>query len=111
LATSSPASEPALQERIKIVAVAKNATSVTVYVQNLGAVPVKVSAVYIIAANGTLLCSNTTPTDNTTISPSTIGEIVVDSNCANVLSIGTYTVKVVTGRGTEAYYTLTIAAS
>ncbi|MET1102300.1 MAG: archaellin/type IV pilin N-terminal domain-containing protein [Pyrodictiaceae archaeon] len=116
LATSSPASEPALQERIKIdsIRVATNTSAttyksnVTIYVRNLGSIAFKPSGAFIYdVASGTEICSNTTSKlASITVKPGYVEEVVV--NCEVALTSGkAYRAIVVTERGSEASYLFT----
>ena len=105
-----PAQQQALYERIKIegVLVAKGAkTNITAYVRNIGNVDVKISTVYILYPNGTIV-SVKSGTD-LTVNPSPIAPgsyaTVTANNVTGCQTGYTYIIKVVTANGAEAAYT------
>ncbi len=99
-----------LQERIKIEGVEYDGTTLTIYVRNIGEVDVTVDAAYIFDASGTVIDSATGL--GVTLTPgqvSTAGQVTIDGGLT--LNDGsTYTVKVVTDKGTEATYVFTYRA-
>ena len=95
-----------LKEKIKIEAVTYESSDtthkVTVYVRNIGDIKVSLKAVYLYNASGTVVATDTN--ENTELDSGNVGTVDV----TYTLSSGkTYTVKVVTKRGTEATYTFT----
>jgi len=101
-----------LKEKIKIEGVKYESSdttgTVTVYVRNIGDTKVTLNAVYLYNASGTVVAADTD--ENVELDPGEVGTIPQtngnDLSCT--LSSGkTYTVKVVTQRGTEATYTFT----
>ena len=95
-----------LQERIKIEAVKYADTTLTIYVRNIGEVDVTISAAYLINASGTVIASNTGLTVD--LDPGQVsGDNDVQIKNVDLSAGATYTVKVVTDKGTEATYTFT----
>ena len=95
-----------LKEKIKIEAVKYESSdttgTVTVYVRNIGDTKVTLKAVYLYNASGTVVATDTN--ENTELDSGNVGTVDI----TYTLSSGkTYTVKVVTKRGTEATYTFT----
>ena len=101
-----PAQQQALYERIKIegVKVDKTSNQVIAYVRNVGNVDVKISTVYILYPNGTIVeyYSMVTPI---TISPGEVKEVTADVTPSYYSAGYVYTIKVVTANGAEATYT------
>ncbi|UNQ73638.1 archaellin/type IV pilin N-terminal domain-containing protein [Infirmifilum sp. NZ] len=103
------ASAQQLQERIKIEAVNYSNGNLDVYVRNIGDVAVDISAVYLIDASSGTVIANQSVTD-VTLTPGGVNRVqILASNMpsAGLQSGKTYTVKVVTTKGTEATYTWT----
>jgi flagellin-like protein len=96
-----------LQEKIKINAVSVSGTTVTLSVSNIGDTDVVISALYILTANGTTVCSYT----YTTATPLPKGQTQdlpsSGFSCTGIRSGKTYIAKAVTSKGTEATYTFT----
>ena len=95
-----------LKEKIKIEGVKYESSdttgTVTVYVRNIGDTKVTLKAVYLYDASGTVVAADTN--EDTGLDPGNVDTVDVTYE----LSSGkTYTVKVVTQRGTEATYTFT----
>ena len=93
-----------LKEKIKIEGVGYDSDNkiVTVYVRNIGDTKVTLKAVYLYDASGTVVAADTN--EDTGLDPGNVDTVDVTYE----LSSGkTYTVKVVTQRGTEATYTFT----
>jgi len=103
------ASTAQLQERIKIEAVEYTGTSLKVYVRNIGDVKVNISAVYVYDPSGTVLAKSILTPSQYSIDPGKVTDTTPQSPTVTVtLAPGTtYTVKVVTVKGTEATYTFT----
>jgi len=98
-----------LKEKIKIEGVkyekSDTTGTVTVYVRNIGDTKVSLKAVYLYDASGTVVAADTE--ENVELGPGAVGTIP-NTGLSYTLSSGkTYTVKVVTQRGTEATYTFT----
>jgi len=97
-----------LQERIKINAVSVSdgtTPSVQLSVANIGEVDVQISGVYVLTANGTLVCGQSS---TTTILKGQIKDVPDDAfSCTGLTSGKTYIAKAVTSKGTEATYTFT----
>jgi flagellin-like protein len=109
-----PAQQQALYERIKIegVLVAKGAkTNITAYVRNIGNVNVKISTVYILNPDGTIVevfsSDGITVTDSADniISPGNVAEVTVSVTKEKYSPGYAYVIKVVTANGAEAAYT------
>ena len=97
-----------LKEKIKIEGVGYSGGALTVYVRNIGDTKVTLKAVYLYNASGTVVAADTD--ENVELDPGEVGTIpqTSDNDLSYTLSSGkTYTVKVVTQRGTEATYTFT----
>ena len=97
-----------LKEKIKIEGVGYSGGALTVYVRNIGDTKVSLKAVYLYNASGTVVAADTD--ENVELDPGEVGTIpqAGDNDLSYTLSSGkTYTVKVVTQRGTEATYTFT----
>ena len=94
-----------LKEKIKIEGVGYDGVALlTVYVRNIGDTEVTLKAVYVYDASGTVIDANTG--ENVELKPGDVGTASV--KLSDGLKSGkTYTVKVVTQRGTEATYTFT----
>ncbi len=100
-----------LQEKIKIEAVSYSDNTLTIYVRNIGDVRVNITAAYLIGPQGTVIASNLGLGDGkgVVLAPGQVssnGDITI--SVTGGLDPGTtYTVKVVTEKGTEATYTFT----
>jgi len=106
--SNQPTSSPSLQERITIDSVSYNPSSgtLTVYVRNIGNIPVNLSTVYVInASNGEVIKENTSVT-NIEIPPGSVGSVNVTG--LSLKSGSTIIVKVVTKDGVTATYVETI---
>lgn len=94
-----------LQERLKLEGVKINTSNNKVdevYVRNIGDIVVNIDAVYLLGPSGVI---DTTTGATTTLQPGDVATLAVN---LGTLSEGTtYTIKVVTERGTEATYTFT----
>jgi flagellin-like protein len=102
------ASTAQLQERIKIEAVEYTGTSLKVYVRNIGDVKVNISAVYVYDPSGTVLAKSILTPSQYSIDPGKVTDTTTSPTVSVTLTSGTtYTVKVVTVKGTEATYTFT----
>lgn len=103
-AATGQASRFAVQESLKIDAVSLSASppALTVYVRNLGGVPVVVSSVYVAdSVTGNAVCGATSLSE--AVEPYSVSELTPTMDCGSGLSRGrSYVVKVVTQRGTEA---------
>jgi len=94
-----------LKEKIKIEGVGYSGGALTVYVRNIGDTKVSLKAVYLYDASGTVVAADTD--EDVALDPGDVGTIP-ETGLSYTLSSGkTYTVKVVTQRGTEATYTFT----
>ncbi|MHC1601447.1 MAG: hypothetical protein ACXQTB_03785 [Candidatus Nezhaarchaeales archaeon] len=97
---------PQTQARITVEAVKLNSkanANITVYVKNVGTVPVKVTAVYLYSANGTLVGANTTSSAIQTLIPTeAVKPVNVTFTDVSELVSGTYYVKVTTQEGAVA---------
>jgi len=95
-----------LKEKIKIEGVGYDGVALlTVYVRNIGDTEVTLKAVYVYDASGTVVAADTD--EDVALDPGDVGTIP-ETGLSYTLSSGkTYTVKVVTQRGTEATYTFT----
>jgi flagellin-like protein len=110
-----PAQQQALYERIKIegVLVAKGTkTNITAYVRNIGNVDVKISTVYILYPNGTIIeipssitVKDLADTDIQSVSPGSVAKVEVTVTAAMYSAGYAYVIKVVTANGAEAAYT------
>ena len=104
------ASTAQLQERIKIEAVQYDSetNTLTVYVRNIGDTKVQISSFYLYDASGTVVATVilSSPED---LVPGHVSELPPESNSLSYPLIpgATYTIKVVTVKGTEATYTFT----
>ena len=107
-ASTTPAQQQALNERIRIDAVqvntTDNTTTVTIYVRNIGNSDVKIGAAYILDTTGVIKAASTSITD-ATINPGSVGTVEVDVSKAGLQAGYTYVAKVVTINGVEATYT------
>ena len=102
-----PAQQQVLYERIKIegVKVTKDGgtTSITAYVRNVGNVEVKISTVYILKPDGTIVEEHNLASA-TSVSPGNFATVEV--TVTKTYTAGyVYTIKVVTANGAEATYT------
>jgi len=112
-----PAQQQALYERIKIEGVkvdtTQNPATVTAYVRNVGNVDVKISTVYILNPDGTIveiperitvtdLAGN--PISSQSVSPGSVAKVEVTVT-GSYSSGYAYVIKVVTANGGEATYT------
>jgi len=111
-----PAQQQALYERIKIEGVKVDTTTtpnkVIAYVRNVGNVKVKISTVYILYPNGTIIeiPSSITVTDLagttiTSVSPGSVAKVEVTVTSSYYSAGYAYVIKVVTANGGEATYT------
>jgi flagellin-like protein len=108
-ASTTPAQQQALNERIRIDAVqvstTDNTTTVTIYVRNIGNSDVKIGAAYILDTTGIIKATNTSTDKLPTIQPNEVKTVLVSVK-SNALSTGyAYVAKVVTINGVEATYT------
>lgn len=105
--TSTPAQQPALNERIKIDAVniSSSKSKLSIYVRNMGSTNVNITAAYILTTSNTAIAYQTY--SNVIISPGQVTKIDMDitSDSANIKSGYAYVAKVVTANGVEATYT------
>jgi len=105
--SSATAQQPALNERIKIDSVkvdkTNNGLKLSVYVRNVGSIPVTISSVYIVTYNGTYV-EGGPPSGTTTINPGDASEITMNVTLTKYESGVIYTVRVVTKNGVEASY-------
>ncbi|WP_226951927.1 archaellin/type IV pilin N-terminal domain-containing protein [Pyrobaculum calidifontis] len=98
---TSQAEQLSAAEQLKIEAVSKTGTTVSVNVRNVGEVPVKIASAYVLNATTlTMICGGSL-TSPQQIDPGTIQTINVPGTC-NLIAGARYIVKVVTARGTEA---------
>lgn len=109
-ASTTPAQQQALNERIRIDAVQVNTTgdttTVTIYVRNMGNSDVKIGAAYILDTTGIIKATNTSTNYLPTIQPNRVEKVLVKDIPSNTLSTGyAYVAKVVTINGVEATYT------
>ncbi len=90
------------QEKIVIEeATLSSSGSLTAYVRNLSSTDVNISAAYVLDDSGAVVCSKTGI--NTTINANSVGTVSDTLTCTGTLSSGkTYTVKLVTAKGTPA---------
>jgi flagellin-like protein len=101
--------QPEMEEKIKIEAVggvAKDASSITCYVRNIGGVAAVVEKAYL-EAGGIVECEGTV-SDTTTINPGEVQSITVDFDTYTLNAGRTYTIKLVTKTGVEASYTFRV---
>ena len=107
-ASTTPAQQPALNERIRIDAVqvstTSNTTTVTIYVRNIGNSYVKIGAAYILDTTGIIKAANTEIT-GVTINPGSVDTVQVNVSSTNLQAGYAYVAKVVTTNGVEATYT------
>jgi len=107
-ASTTPAQQPALNERIRIDAVqvstTSNTTTVTIYVRNIGNSDVKIGAAYILDTTGIIKAANTEIT-GVTINPGSVSTVQVNVSSTNLQAGYAYVAKVVTINGVEATYT------
>jgi len=109
-ASTTPAQQQALNERIRIDAVqvntTDNTTTVTIYVRNIGNSDVKIGAAYILDTTGVIKAASTSITD-ATINPGSVKSVSVqvDVSKAGLQAGYAYVAKVVTINGVEATYT------
>jgi flagellin-like protein len=110
-ASTTPAQQQALNERIRIDAVqistTDNTTTVTIYVRNMGNSGVKIGAAYILDTTGIIKATNTSTNTNKlpTVSPGSVDTVKVDVSSAGLQPGYAYVAKVVTINGVEATYT------
>jgi flagellin-like protein len=109
-ASTTPAQQQALNERIRIDAVQVNTTgdttTVTIYVRNMGNSDVKIGAAYILDTTGIIKATNTSTNYLPTIQPNRVEKVLVKDIPSNTLSTGyAYVAKVVTTNGVETTYT------
>jgi len=107
------ASTAQLQERIRIETVNYTGSQLKVWVRNIGDVQVTITAGYIINATGLTIATDTTL--STPINPGEVQDVTIPSSSGTPTTVKlkpgiTYTVKVVTSKGTEATYTFTYRA-
>jgi len=104
-ASTTPAQQQALNERIRIDAVQISTGTVTIYVRNIGNSDVKIGAAYILDTTGVIKVANTTIT-GVIIRPNEVKTVLVRNIPSGTLSTGyAYVAKVVTINGVEATYT------
>ncbi len=113
-ASSQTTGQEALYERIKIDAVRYNNTdpnniTVTIFVRNIGEIPVNISGAFLLDAAGSVVAANTT-LSNINIPVGEVKQALINLSKLGVgpLSPGIYTVKVTTINGVEATYTLIV---
>ena len=108
-----PAQQQALYERIKIEGVKVENSDVIAYVRNIGNVEVKISTVYILRPDGTIIevfsgnsitVTNLAGTTITSVSPGSVAKVTVTVTQTYTAGYA-YTIKVVTANGAEATYT------
>ena len=100
------ASTAQLQERIRIETVNYTQSQLKVWVRNIGDVQVTITAGYIINATGLTIVADTAL--STPLNPGQVDLVTISIPGTVTLKPGiTYTVKVVTSKGTEATYTFT----
>jgi flagellin-like protein len=106
-ASTTPAQQQVLNERIKIDAVQISNNIVTIYVRNIGNSDVKIGAAYILDTTGIIKATNTSTNANKlpTISPGSVDTVKVDVSSAGLQAGYAYVAKVVTINGVEATYT------
>lgn len=105
--TSTPAQQPALNERIKIDAVNISSSSsiLSIYVRNMGSTNVNITAAYILTTSNTAIAYQTY--SNVMIPPGQVTKInmnILTTASANIKSGYAYVAKVVTANGVEATY-------
>jgi len=107
--TSTPAQQPALNERIKIDAVnissGSSGSSLFIYVRNTGSTNVNITAAYILTTSNTAIAYQTY--SNVMIPPGQVTKInmnIPTTASANIKSGYAYVAKVVTANGVEATY-------
>ena len=105
--TSTPAQQPALNERIKIDAVniSSSGSSLSIYVRNMGSTNVNITATYILTTSNTAIAYQTY--SNVMIPPGQVTKInmnIPTTASANIKSGYAYVAKVVTANGVEATY-------
>ena len=101
----SQAGTSQLQERVKIegVKISEKDDKITkIYVRNIGDVEVTIDAVYLIDSSGNILYK-----DDATLPLSPTDDNVLTVELTGLVEGKTYTVKIVTTRGTEFTYTFT----
>ncbi len=98
--TMSKAEGYVMYEAITIDAVNYSSTlnTVSMYVRNIGSVPVNISAAYVLDESGSIVCSNTKLTVK--LEPNEVQKINV--SCSSSLASGTYLARVVTATGVKA---------
>jgi flagellin-like protein len=105
-ASTTPAQQQALNERIRIDAVQISNNTVTIYVRNIGNSNVNIGAAYILDTTGIIKAATNTSTINLlTISPGSVNTVNVDVSSADLQAGYAYVAKVVTINGVEATYT------
>ena len=103
------ASAAQLQERIRIETVNYTGSILDVWVRNIGDVQVTITAGYIINATGLTIVAE--PSLSKSLNPGAVDYVTIPAKGTITLKPGiTYTVKVVTSKGTEATYTFTYKA-
>jgi len=108
--TSTPAQQPALNERIKIDAVnisssSSSGSNLSIYVRNMGSTNVTITAAYILTTSNTAIAYQTY--SNVMIPPGQVTKInmnILTTASANIKSGYAYVAKVVTANGVEATY-------
>ena len=108
--TSTPAQQPALNERIKIDAVnisssSSSGSNLSIYVRNMGSTNVNITAAYILTTSNTAIAYQTY--SNVMIPPGQVTKInmnIPTTASANIKSGYAYVAKVVTANGVEATY-------
>ncbi len=110
--TSTPAQQPALNERIKIDAVnissssSSSGSNLSIYVRNMGSTNVTITAAYILTTSNTAIAYSTSI--NVMIPPGQVTKINMNipaTASANIKPGYAYVAKVVTANGVEATYT------
>jgi flagellin-like protein len=100
------ASTAQLQERIRIETVNYTGSQLKVWVRNIGDVKVTITAGYIINATGLTIAADTTLSKSLNLGQ--VDYVTIPQTGTVTLKPGiTYTVKVVTSKGTETTYTFT----
>ncbi|BEP17879.1 hypothetical protein PYJP_12310 [Pyrofollis japonicus] len=110
--SNQPTSSATLQESILIdhISYDSHNNKLTIYVRNIGNMPVNLSAVYVInATNGSIIATNVSKSlFKVQVPPANVTKVVVNLGDTKLVPGSTILVKVVTREGVTATYVTTI---
>ncbi len=105
IASKNPATEPVLQERFVIEGIkvtSMQPAGLMAYVRNIGGTNITITTAYLLDARGQTLDKADV---SATLAPGEVTSINVNFNNVNLTAGASYTLKLVTQRGSEATYT------